>query len=96
MTDLGRGTVAAQTSRVPGRHGRHRPDLTTWRWQMTMDDDDRPEDGIVDRITDDETPAGDTPEVHDEVSPHDIPPGHPMREVIERRAGDRGETASGS
>ncbi len=30
-------------------------------------------------IPDDETAAGDTPEAHDEINPHDLPPGHPGR-----------------
>jgi hypothetical protein len=36
---------------------------------------------------DDETPAGDTPEAHDEITPHDLPPDHPGREEAERLAG---------
>jgi hypothetical protein len=36
---------------------------------------------------DDETPLGDTPEAHDEISPHDLPPGHPGRAQAEREAG---------
>jgi hypothetical protein len=36
---------------------------------------------------DDETPAGDTPEAHDEISPHDLPLDHPGREKAERMAG---------
>ena len=42
---------------------------------------------------DEETPLGDTPEAHDEISPHDLPPGHPGREQAERQAGgDEGTT----
>ncbi|HEV2786369.1 MAG TPA: hypothetical protein VGV67_08285 [Solirubrobacteraceae bacterium] len=42
---------------------------------------------------DEETPAGDTPEAHDEISTHDLPPGHPGREEAERQAGgDEGMT----
>jgi hypothetical protein len=36
---------------------------------------------------DDETPMGDTPEAHDEISPHDLPPDHPGRQEAERMAG---------
>jgi len=36
---------------------------------------------------DDETPAGDTPEAHDEITPHDLPPDNPGRAEAERRAG---------
>lgn len=42
---------------------------------------------------DDQTPAGDSPEVHDdEISPHDLPKDHPGREEAERLAGDQGTT----
>jgi hypothetical protein len=41
---------------------------------------------------DDETPAGDTPEAHDEVSPHDLPKDHPGREQAEQLAGEEGTT----
>lgn len=41
---------------------------------------------------DDETPLGDTPEAHDEISPHDLPKGHPGRAAAERQAGPDGTT----
>jgi len=42
---------------------------------------------------DEETPLGDTPEAHDEISPHDLPPDHPGRDEAERLAGgDEGTT----
>ena len=42
---------------------------------------------------DEETPLGDTPEAHDEISPHDLPLDHPGRDEAERRAGgDEGTT----
>ncbi len=42
---------------------------------------------------DDETPAGDTPEAHDEISPHDLPKDHPARHEAERQAdGEEGTT----
>jgi hypothetical protein len=45
---------------------------------------------------DDQTPLGDTPEAHDEISPHDLPPGHPGRKEAERRAAESGDgTTSG-
>jgi hypothetical protein len=37
-------------------------------------------------IPDNETAAGDTPEAHDEINPHDLPAGHPGREEAERQA----------
>lgn len=41
---------------------------------------------------DDETPAGDTPEVHDEISPHDLPKDHPGRAALVRARGQDGVT----
>jgi hypothetical protein len=41
-------------------------------------------------IPDDQTPAGDTPEAHDEINPHDIPRGHPGCRAAEDQA-DAGE-----
>ncbi len=42
---------------------------------------------------DDETELGDTPEAHDEISPHDLPLDHPGRQEAERQAqGDEGTT----
>jgi hypothetical protein len=41
-------------------------------------------------IPDNETAAGDTPEAHDEINPHDIPPGHPGRRAAEEQAQDSG------
>jgi hypothetical protein len=39
-------------------------------------------------------PLGDTPQAHDEINPHDLPPDHPGRHEAERMAdGDEGETA---
>ena len=35
---------------------------------------------------DKETPLGDTPEVHDEITPHDIPLDSPGRQEAERQA----------
>jgi len=48
--------------------------------------------------TDDETPLGDTPEAHDEISPHDLPIGHPGRTAAARMAAGsaRGTTAGGA
>jgi hypothetical protein len=45
---------------------------------------------------DEETPAGDTPEAHDELSPVDLPPDHPGRQEAERQAGDIGGTTKGN
>ncbi|MEA2357418.1 MAG: hypothetical protein QOI62_678 [Solirubrobacteraceae bacterium] len=45
---------------------------------------------------DDETPAGDTPEAHDEISPHDLPKGHPGRQAAEELAEREGGTTRGN
>jgi hypothetical protein len=37
-------------------------------------------------IPDDQTAAGDTPEAHDEINPHDLPAGHPGRQAAEQQA----------
>ena len=44
---------------------------------------------------DDETPLGDTPEAHDEISPHDLPKGHPGRKAAEEQAGGEEGTTRG-
>lgn len=44
---------------------------------------------------DHETPLGDTPEAHDEISPHDLPPDHPGRKAAEEQAGGPGGTTRG-
>jgi hypothetical protein len=41
---------------------------------------------------DEETPLGDTPEAHDEISPHDIPKDNPGRREAERMAEEEGVT----
>ena len=44
---------------------------------------------------DDETPFGDTPEVHDEISPKDLPLDHPGRHQAERQASGSGGVTRG-
>ena len=44
-------------------------------------------------ITDDDRPAGDTPEAHDEISPRDIPKDNPARQEAEAQAEERAESA---
>ena len=53
--------------------------------------DDSPHDGTKPEplgpfTPDDQTPAGDTPEAHDEITVHDLPPDHEGREAAEREA----------
>lgn len=45
---------------------------------------------------DDETAPGDTPEAHDEISPHDLPQDHPGRDEAERLAGGEDGTTRGN
>ena len=45
---------------------------------------------------DDETPLGDTPEAHDEITAHDLPKGHPGRAAAEELAGEGGGTTTGN
>ena len=45
---------------------------------------------------DEETDLGDTPEAHDEITPHDLPPGHPGREEAERLAGGKDGVTRGN
>ncbi len=45
---------------------------------------------------DDETELGDTPEAHDEITPHDLPLDHPGREEAERQAGGGEGTVRGN
>jgi hypothetical protein len=45
---------------------------------------------------DPETPLGDTPEAHDEISPVDLPPDHPARQEAERQSGGIGGTTEGN
>jgi hypothetical protein len=42
--------------------------------------DDSPIPGVG---FDDSTPLGDSPELHDDIEPHDLPPGHPGRRVLQ-------------
>ena len=42
-------------------------------------------------IPDDYTAGGDTPEAHDEISPHDLPIDHPGRQAAEAQAGEERE-----
>jgi len=42
-------------------------------------------------IADEDTALGDTPEAHDEITPHDLPKSHPGRAEVEERLGDEGD-----
>jgi hypothetical protein len=45
---------------------------------------------------DDDTPLGDTPDAHDEITPHDLPKDHPARREAERQAGGPHGTTRGN
>ena len=45
---------------------------------------------------DEETDLGDTPEAHDELSPHDLPKDHEGRAEAEELAGGEDGTTSGN
>jgi hypothetical protein len=54
---------------------------------------DRQSDEPLGPVTpDEETDLGDTPEAHDEISPHDLPKDHPGRREAERQADEEGTT----
>lgn len=56
---------------------------------MFTSDDDVPEGNG------DDTAVGDTPQAHDEINPHDLPPDHPGREAAEDQAGGTEGTTQG-
>jgi hypothetical protein len=58
--------------------------------------DDQADEPLGPATPDDQTPMGDTPEAHDEISPLDLPPDHPGRQEAERQAGGTGGTTKGS
>ncbi len=48
-------------------------------------------------IPDDDTALGDTPDAHDEITPHDLPLDHPGRQAAEAQAGfEGGGTTTGN
>ena len=64
-------------------------------------DDPPPHDADADEplgpmTPDAQTPLGDTPEAHDEISPHDLPLDHPGRVEAERQAGGEDGTTRGN
>lgn len=56
---------------------------------MSAADEDGPEGNG------DDTAVGDTPEAHDEINPHDLPPDHPGRRAAEEQAGGTEGTTRG-
>jgi hypothetical protein len=45
---------------------------------------------------DPERPLGDTKEAHDEITPHDLPKGHPGRQAAEEQAAEGDGTTRGN
>jgi hypothetical protein len=58
--------------------------------------DDEADEPLGPATPDDETDLGDTPEAHDELSPHDLPKDHPGRQAAEDLAGGVDGTTSGN
>ena len=52
--------------------------------------DDSADEPLGPMTPDDATDAGDTPEVHEEIIPEDLPKDHPGRQEAERQAGRSG------
>jgi hypothetical protein len=83
-------TAATLTYATARRKTRQRED---GRLEDLSVEDDSPLPGVG---IDDETPLGASPELHDEITPHELPPDHPGRRRIEQRAGGRGTTRGGA
>lgn len=58
--------------------------------------DERADEPLGPLTPDDETPAGDTPEAHDEIIPQDLPKDHPGRQAAEREAAEGDGTVRGN
>jgi hypothetical protein len=58
--------------------------------------DDEADEPLGPATPDSETDFGDTPEAHDELSPHDHPKDHPGRQAAEELAGGEGGTTGGN
>jgi hypothetical protein len=58
--------------------------------------DDKADEPLGPATPDEQTDLGDTPEVHDEISPHDLPVDHPGRAEAERLAEADGDTTRGN
>lgn len=50
----------------------------------------------ADILAHNDRPLGDTEQAHDEISPHDLPVGHPGRQAAEAQAGDGEGTTRGN
>lgn len=63
--------------------------------QHTAPHDSEADEPLGPLTPDDQSDAGDTPEVHDELTPHDLPKDHPGRADAVRQVGESG-TLSGT
>jgi hypothetical protein len=70
----------AMSKRIEEKHG-------SLEDALSDEDEDIPSAHL---IPDDETALGDTPEAHDEITPHDLPLDHPGRQAAEAQAGHQG------
>jgi hypothetical protein len=75
----------AMTKRLRSRYG---------SLEEAMSDERQPWP-VTHLIPDDRTAAGDTPEAHDELNPHDLPAGHPGRRKAHEQAGGATGTTHG-
>ena len=76
----------AMSKRIERKHG-------SLEDALSDEDEDIPSAHL---IPDDETAMGDTPEAHDEITPHDLPLDHPGRQAAEAQAGHQGGTTTGN
>ncbi len=65
------------------------------RGESQADADSEAKAPPADILEDDGRPLGDTDEAHDEISPHDLPMGHPGRQAAEEQAEGEGGTTRG-
>jgi hypothetical protein len=77
-------TYATARRKTRAREDGHIEDLSV--------EDDTPFPGVG---FDDETPLGDSPELHGEITPHDLPPDHHGRHRIEEQTRSGGGTTRG-
>jgi hypothetical protein len=70
--------------------------MTTEREGRTSPHDDEADEPLGPMTPDEETDLGDTPEAHDEISPHDLPKDHPGRKAAEELAGGEDGTTRGN
>lgn len=76
---------------VPGQPG----DMDDTRKHDAAPHDSEAHEPLGPLTPDDESPLGDTPEVHDDISPHDLPRDHPGRAALVRETDRRRREAVG-